>query len=202
MSLLRMPKFQRVSNSWESVVDFFSGRCGRSTKGGRPRRLMLDPLEQRTLLSLTVGNVDDQLVNQTTGVQFSSQGQSVATDDDGDFVVVWQRNDPVLYHADPNNPAPALINPSTGLPYQENERIIDPRTGGYMVDYNIYASYFTDEVQRVVLPEAIFNGGSSQPAKFSLVYGGNAIQKISITATNPLAGTTTAPDAGVADGLS
>src|SRR3972149_2149968 len=118
MSLLRKPRFQRVGSTWESIVDFFSGRNRRRARGGRNRRLMIDPLEQRTLLSLTVTpvNLSDQLVNQTPGDQWtgdlitedptdttimpslsSSTGvsttQAVGVNNNGDFVVTWTRYD-------------------------------------------------------------------------------------------------------------
>ncbi len=192
MSLLRMPKFQRIGSSWESIVDFFSGRNRRPAKGGRNRRLTVDPLEERMLLTLSVGNLNDQLVNQTPielvssvpgsstpipidlstyvqlGMQSTSAGKWIAVDHNGDFVVVWTRVDPVLYNSATMAP---MNNPLTGLPYKNNDMIYNPSTASYMSDSNIYARYYTDEVQRITLPTGLFNNGS-QPAKFSLVYGG------------------------------
>ena len=56
-------------------------------------------------------------------------GKSVATDNNGDFVVVWQQNDPV--------------------------GVTDPTTGQPMTDANIYARYYTDAVQRIDLPTGV-----------------------------------------------
>ena len=198
MSLLRMPKFQRIGNSWESILDFFSGRNRRRPAGGRNRRLMIDPLEERMLLTVSIGNTTDQSVSQTLGSQttgttsnpnLSYTGatgtQAVATDDNGDFVVAWTRYDP-------------LIDPETGL------QVINPTTGYGVTEANIYARYYTDEVQRITLPSSIFKTLSSgsvdptqNPAKFSLVYGGNAVQKITISQTD----TTGTSTAGTAKGV-
>jgi hypothetical protein len=177
MSFMRLPKFQRVGSSWESIVDFFTGKKNRRAKGGhnKNRRLMLDPLEERMLLSLSVGNLHDQFVNQSL-IQISSMidpqtnlpiglqdsttigstvaGRSVAAAHNGDFVTVWTQNNYV-------------IDPATGSYYT------DPATGNVITDSNIYARYFTDEVQRITLP-----AGST---KFSLVYGGNMTQKITFS---------------------
>ncbi|MGA2796550.1 MAG: hypothetical protein ABSE63_03115, partial [Thermoguttaceae bacterium] len=148
-------------------MDFFSGRNLRKAAGGRNRRLMIDPLEERMLLTVTTSILPDQLVNQTPGIQgtgtTSSSGstvytstQSVATDNNGDFVVAWTRYDQI-FDPEANN----------GL-------------GGYVQDANIYARYYTDEVQRIVLPVGA--------TKFSLVYGGNSVQKISFSTVSPIAG--------------
>ncbi len=198
MSLYRMPKYQRVGNTWESIVEFFNGGKRRRAKGGRQRRLMIDPLEERMLLTLTVGNPTDNLVNaavlnfigtlqgQTTpttpqgrnsqanvqlGSQYTDFGQAVAIDHNGDFVVAWTRVDPVIDN--------------------HGNLVIDPTTSSYMTDANIYARYYTDEVQRIVLPAAVLNGTANQPYSFSLLYGGNAVQKISFSAGTPEGGTAT-----------
>lgn len=175
MSLLRMPKFQRIGSSWESVMDFFSGRSRRRASSGRKnRRLVIDSLEERMLLTIAANMTSDQLVNQTTGSQTTADlstynmstginpgTQAVASDNNGDFVVVWTRTDSV---ADPDHP------------------------GNFVQDQNIYARYYTDEVQRIVLP--------SSAAKFSLTYGGNAIEKISFSLTIPVGGTQEDPIQG------
>ncbi len=195
MSLLRMPKFQRIGTSWESIADFFSGRNRRRPAGGHNRRLMIDPLEQRMLLSVSIGNANDQTVSQTLGSQTTGTAegiaanrflfdtgtagtQAVASDHNGDFVVAWTRYDP-------------LIDPETG------QQVRDPLSGSYMTEGNIYARYFTDEVQRITLPaQMLMNSGTQLPA-FSLLYGGNAVQKISISQVYPSGSTTAGTVQGV-----
>ena len=115
----------------------------------RHRGLRIEQFEERMLLSVAPVNVTDQLINQVaTGSQYlgdmvSTQdqaapgtnyngtgttvtpvtGQSVATDNKGDFVVVWTRYD----------------NTTDSL-------------GNTISDANIYARYYTDAVQRIDLP--------------------------------------------------
>jgi hypothetical protein len=194
MSLLRKQKYQRVGNTWDNIVDFFSGRSRKRAKGGQKnRRLLVDPLEERMLLTLAPGNLNEQLVNQTFGSQStgyystnvlptsSTTTQAVASDHNGDFVVAWTRYDP-------------LLDPVTGL----QTTITDPITGlSRNTDANIYARYFTDDVQRITLPSSMLNSGAKIPA-FSMLYGGNAVQKISITSSTPPANIATSlPVSGV-----
>ena len=55
----------------------------------KPRRLMIDALEERTLLSVSPASIESKLL--TTGSSISSM--HMAEDAKGDFVVVWQQND-------------------------------------------------------------------------------------------------------------
>jgi hypothetical protein len=133
----RLPKSRRSGKRMESVKKFF-GLGGRQKDAVRkPRRLMIDPLEQRQLLTVSVGNLADHLVNQTllgpgnaipvpADTQTTIAGQSMATDHNGDIVVTWTRVDPVLF-----DPATTMTttNPITGLPYAQYDPIIDPTTG-------------------------------------------------------------------------
>ncbi|MGQ9562429.1 MAG: hypothetical protein ACUVQG_00745, partial [Thermogutta sp.] len=131
------------------------------------RRLRLDALEERTLLSVTPVDILDKLVNQSLIPSGGTiAGQSLAVDADGDFVVVWTRYD-VIY------------DPSTGLP------MIDPLTGQPQTEANVYARYLTDEVQRITLPSGVLNDTvPTQYARFSLIYGGTTlVQKLTISAT-------------------
>ncbi|MBN1588420.1 MAG: hypothetical protein JW888_02795, partial [Pirellulales bacterium] len=140
------------------------------------RRLVVDPLEARQLLSVSPMGPNDQLVNQSyvgdladayeVWDQDTLSGQSVAVDDDGDFVVTWTRYD-------------LVIDPDTG------DYVIDPITGFELVESNVYARYFTDEVQRVALPTelGVDNVAGSAYGKFSLTVGGNEVQKLTITSS-------------------
>ena len=170
MSLLRSPKLRSLRSRLASIRDRFGGKSGRGATPRKHRPLAVDPLEERVLLSVAPADWDDVLVNQitTTEQQGTVHANSVAVDHDGDFVVAWTRYDEVL-------------DPTSGLP------IIDIDSGEPMLDANVYARYFTDDVQRLTLPDALIADGNDDGmgGSFSLIYGGNEIQKISITATNP-----------------
>jgi hypothetical protein len=156
---------------WGRVV----GTERRAPAARKPRRLMIDQLEERTLLSISAGGVTDQLINQNTitlPAQLSTNasqlqqgiyaqvaealvtGKSVATDNNGDFVVTWSQNDGVL---DANGNV-----------------ITDPNTGLAMTDDNVYARYFTNAMQRIDIPTGV--------SSFQIHYGGDEIQKLTISA--------------------
>ncbi|MCC6124849.1 MAG: hypothetical protein IT426_07805 [Pirellulales bacterium] len=183
----RLPKSRRGGKRMESVKKFFGLGGRRKDPARKARRLMIDPLEQRQLLSLSVGNLNDILVNQTVSTSLGTiAGQSLAVDHAGDAIAVWTRIDAVRF--DPNNPPGVTINPLTNLPYQEYEQIIDPRTGAGMIDSNIYARYLTNQVQRIVLPESLFTSNTTKLGNpyFSMLYSGGEVQQmLSFSYTNP-----------------
>ncbi len=80
--------------------------------------------------------------------------QSVASDDNSDFVVTWARYDPLLS--------------SNGTPVADAK-------GVPIIEGNIYARYYTNEVQRITLP----SGTSS----FKLDYNTSEEQELSLTST-------------------
>ncbi len=171
MSLFRIPKFWERSQENKSRLR----RGPKSLSRSMFRHPAIDPLEERTLLSLTVMDVDDELVNeQFEADQITATAKSIAVDHDGDFVVVWTRNDRVE------------VNPATGLPW------VDPRTGITLTDENIYARYFTDEMQQITIPAGLLGDSNSDGnnsagdtiARFSMVYGGPEIQKITISSAH------------------
>ncbi len=167
MSLFAWPKWQRLASGFHKVGERFSARSRRGATQASRRRLLFDPLEERTLLSVSVNQLDDGLVNQyNSGAQSTISAQSVAVDDDGDFVVVWTRIDDVVD--------------------EFGDPIVDPETGDYMTDANIYARYFTDEVQQITLPEAVAldnDADASTFGEFTLTYGGNEVQELLFSAT-------------------
>lgn len=70
-------------------------RFGREPSPTRRRRRELEPLEKRLVLSLSP--VGDEVAITTPlddVIQFTSFGRSMAVDNDGDFVVVWEQYDP------------------------------------------------------------------------------------------------------------
>jgi len=173
MSLFRLPKLRGIASRVGHLRNRFVGRDStRSVSERVHRRLLIDPLETRQLLSVSPAGPTDHLVNESfigdVGTEYevynltTLAGQSVAVDDDGDFVVTWTRYDYVL--------------DATGA------RMTDPINGGYLTDSNIYARYFTDEVQRVTLPSALATDNvAGQYGRFSLSIGGPEIQKLTIS---------------------
>ncbi|MEN6407451.1 MAG: leishmanolysin-related zinc metalloendopeptidase [Thermoguttaceae bacterium] len=178
MSQLKTSKKRTFGKAWERIWDSLTGNSRSSCQDRKPRRLVVDPLEARQLLSITAGGASDVLINQTainslyvqeaqdqlTGANSAAlSGKSVAIDNNGDFVVVWSRNDGVYQ-------------------YDASGKVVgvekDPATGVAMTDYNVYARYFTSAVQRVTLAD----GTSS----FSLQYSGTAVQQITFSSdTSP-----------------
>ncbi|MDZ7616183.1 MAG: hypothetical protein U1E05_04215, partial [Patescibacteria group bacterium] len=150
-------------NKWSDLTAVLNGgtvRRRKSSPASRNRRLTLDPLEERQLLSVSPGHVDDQLVAAMSDVssQYTLAAQSIGVDHDGNFVITWTRNDPI-YNSDGD-----LI----------------------ATESNIYARYYTDEVQRITLPVgALDNANPNTYARFDLTYGGNEIQQLTITTTTP-----------------
>ncbi len=169
MSRLRKPTVRHLGSAWERIWSRVGGTERRAPAACKHRRLLIDQLEERTLLSISAAGVTDQLINQGTvtlpaqlttatnpslATQAMVTGKSVATDNNGDFVVVWAQNDGV-YDANGN-------------------AIIDPNTGLAMSDDNVYARYFTDAMQRLDIPTGI--------SSFQIHYGGDEIQKLTISA--------------------
>ncbi len=173
MSIFRMPTLNSISSRFERIQDRMArrSRWGSGAQHQKQRHLTLDPLEERQLLSVSAADYTDIQVNQTVSEDEISMttyrwdnAQSMAMDDDGDFVVTWARYDEVLD--------------------ENGNYITDPTTGEIIRDANIYARYFTDEVQRISIPDELTeNNVDGQYGEFYIKYGGNEIQQISISAT-------------------
>ena len=163
----RALKKQKQSGAWERIWNRLMGSEPRQRVGYKPRRLVMDQLEERTLLSVVPTGVTDQLINQSamtnpaiTPTVFNSAtttdamlaGKSVASDNNGDFVAVWSQNDGV-YDANGNV-------------------VIDQNTKQAMTDDNVYASYYTQAMQRIDLPVSA--------ASFQVRDSGNEIQELTI----------------------
>jgi len=178
MTLFALPSWRRVASGFHKVRERLFTRDSRGVTEATRRRLMIDPLEQRTLLSVTAGLLEDLLVNQvvnesaqaTSSVIFrntdyalDSTAQAVAADNDGDFVVAWTRYDPML---------------------DANGDPVFDIFGNPLTDANVYARYFTDETQQIVLPDQLLDDDlPSSSGKFSLVANGPELQKLTVTAT-------------------
>ena len=167
MSRLRTSKSRKSGSPWQRLRDSLFSVESRGARERKPRRLRVDALEERTLLSVSPVNPTDTLVNQNTAaIQTTLAGQSVASDHNGDFVAVWTRQDTVL--------------DSSG------DVVLDPSTGAAMTSTDVYARYFTQDVQRITLPAGVLTGaGSGAYGHFSLLYGGNEVQEITFTQATP-----------------
>jgi hypothetical protein len=167
----------------ESLCQRWRGKGRRGRPRQKARRLLFDPLEQRQLLSVTPVQTADTLVNNalnavgvttgtTAGITTGGVGpyavqvdnQSVATNENGDYVVTWTSYDPLM-------------------------------SNGKQVgtEGNIYARYYTNEVQRITLPSGVLtqNKGGTY-GNFQLIYNGSQQMELAITETS-------APFAGMAD---
>ncbi|MBN2293490.1 MAG: hypothetical protein JXM70_13760, partial [Pirellulales bacterium] len=171
MSLFRLPKLQKLASTAGTIRNRLSRKSGKGKSALERvnRRLLIDTLEERQLLTVAPNNlydpylhlIPDQINQILVNEEYAQEqrtiaGHAVATDGDGDFVVAWTRYDQTL----------------------------DPKTGIIYDDANIYARYFTDEVQRIVLPEGVLDDATNGYASFTLDYNGNEIQTISITASH------------------
>ena len=110
-------KNRRIGTSvFGSIRKKAKGLLSQQRARSKPRRLQIDSLEDRILLSVVPADTQDMLVNQPTALtssgtvngvtgsgvtQTTMTGQSVATDDQGDFVVTWTTQDPVTYNGKP-----------------------------------------------------------------------------------------------------
>lgn len=173
MSLLRKSKARKTGSTWKRLRDRLFGDA-RGLNERKNRRLAIDPLEERTLLTVSVGNISAILVansgqNATIGSSMMSSssfmsGSTVAsaTDKDGDTIVAWAQSD-----------------------------------NG---DSNIYARYLTNEVQQISLPAEVLNNAiKNKLGTVSLTFGGNEVQQLKIstaTISGPDASSERAPVTG------
>ncbi|MBP3558853.1 MAG: hypothetical protein J6K20_14280, partial [Thermoguttaceae bacterium] len=78
-------------NKIGSVAELLTGRFAKKrlekTRGQKPTKLLLDQLEERQLLSLTVGTTDNILVND--GWQDVRGEIAVDSNNAGDMIVAW-----------------------------------------------------------------------------------------------------------------
>ena len=164
MSFFHLPKFSRSLSTRPRSRTGGRSPATRSVRDMAFRRLRIDTLEDRRLLSLTLPSTTDMLVNNATSLASNattvSSGESTATDPSGDFVVTWSQTD-------------TLASGET--------------------ESNIYARYFTNEEERIFLPSSVAstNAGQTLFGQFDLRMYGNQgdVQEISISGgTNPSTG--------------
>ena len=172
MSLLPRLRLVGLRSAYQRACEYFAP-AKRPLKGARrTRRLCIDPLEERQLLTVTADTgltiasslAANNYLNSSSSSDIASvatvSSQAVATDDSGDEVVTWTQTDPVW----------------------------DAELNQYIYDQNIYAEYLTHDTQQISLdPNA---------TSFYLVYGGTTItQKLSFnqssTSNSDIAGNVT-----------
>ena len=66
MSLLKKSKTRKIGSAWERLRNALFAGERRGLRERKPRRLRIDPLEERVLLSVAPVNTQDMLINQTT----------------------------------------------------------------------------------------------------------------------------------------
>ena len=165
MSSFRPARLLRLASGFQSLRNRFSSRPSRTITERAFRRLMIDPLEERALLSVSPLNTGDVLVSSPQGAigtyQWTNPGRSIATDNNGDQVVAWTVQSDVLDAA--GNP---IVNPK------------DPTGASLITETNIDARYLTNDMQELVTPST---------GTISLEFGGDQngheVQQLSINAT-------------------
>lgn len=168
----------RKNKVW-GVAELLTGRFAKKrlekARAQKSTKLLIDQLEERQLLSLTVGTTDNILVNDA----WQDVRGEIAVDSNnaGDVVVAWTGADRL------KNPAYDATDPESS-PYLLDEN------GEYVEDLNIYARYLTDEVQIITIPEELvpgteitgLNGETKkvQSGSFELIYNAYETQRFSI----------------------
>lgn len=158
----------------------------KKAKRSKTRHLSIDPLEERQMLSITPGTATELTINEfdprTLGsdsngnaykISITTTGdESMSAADNGDFVMTWTQVEP-LWIRDANG---VQITDAYGyyVAYED-------QYGNAMYESNVYARYFTDEVQRLVLPNALTtdNAKDGVMGEFQIRYGGNEVQRLS-----------------------
>ena len=142
---LRLPKIQNLGNAWDRIWNRLLGTSLHDIHDRKPRSLRIDPLEERQLLSISADATT--LLVSSTSSQYTLGAQSVATDDNGDVVVVW-----------------------TGV-----DSVLDSEKNTYISDSNIYAKYLTQNVQQIALAQntkyfsLIYGSAQTSDGKLAIV---------------------------------
>jgi hypothetical protein len=203
MSFFEITK--KIATSLERI--FSSPKSQRKPETLKIRRLLIDPLEERQLLSVNTVTPNEQTVaapdyftnmNSTptmssnvfmiagndsyggvTYIETEWSTDYMASNNQGDAIITWAQDD-FVYQM--NEDGTYQLDPATGLPIRKIDRF-----GNFYSDYNIYAQYLTDEVQRVTIPQELLNDNIAKSGSFKLVYAPHEVQKLSIktvTASN------------------
>ncbi|MCL2117526.1 MAG: trypsin-like serine protease [Planctomycetaceae bacterium] len=160
------------------------------------RRLHIDPLEERQLLSVNVVMPQEKILTPFTlhssptisasnffinnsssygGAQYTETYWSndyMASNNQGDTVITWTQND-FVYRMDVNG---NYVRDANGNPIRLTDNF-----GNYYDDYNIYAQYLTNQVERITLPaELLDNLVSNVDSSFKVIYAPYTVQQLSI----------------------
>ncbi len=169
MSLFQMPSLRKVFASLDGFRSPRRRNDRKASKAGwrEPRSLTMDPLEERILLTVSATTTEAQLVTEalssisswpTSATDEVNQQPAVAVDDDGNFVIVWTQND----HTDTQTESDGTVT------------VLD-------TDYNVYARYFTDSVQRITLDDSVLDPAQAGTyALLSLGYNGSEVQTLTL----------------------
>ena len=170
--------FTRKNKVWgvaESLLSRVLKKDADRTHAQKVKKLVIDQLEERQMLSLTVATTENLLVN--TSWQDIRGDVAVDSNEAGDVVVAWTAADRLANpDYDPSDP--------TSLQYLTDEN------GNYVEDLNIYARYLTDEVQIITIPEEcvpgtkLDDGTIVQSGSFELIYNAYETQRFSIYTSN------------------
>ena len=191
---------RKIANS---LIGVFSNEKKHKKAMFQPRRLHIDPLEERQLLSVNVvmpqekmltsfselssptitGRAFHILSNDSYGGATSMESiwsnDYMASNNQGDTVIVWSQND-FVYRMDKDG---NYVEDKDG-----NRVLMIDNFGNAYDDYNIYAQYLTNQVERLTIPEELLtNNVAGSFGSFDLVYAPYTVQKLSIksiTSTN------------------
>ena len=172
MSLTQKNKVWGVA---ESLLNRITKKSEDKTRSQKATKLGIDPLEERQMLSLTVGTTENLLVNST----WQDIRGDVAVDSNmsGDVVVAWTAAD-------------RLANPDYDATDPTSSRYLQDETGAYVEDLNVYARYLTNEEQIITIPEELVPGATLsdgtkvQSGSFQLIYNAYETQRLSIFSSN------------------
>ena len=166
---------KKVLGVAESLLSRIMKKDDAGARSQKARKLCIDHLEERQMLSLTVATTDNLLVNSSW--QDIRGDVAVDSNEAGDVVVAWTAADRLANpDYDPNDP--------TSSPY------LTDSNGNYVEDLNIYGRYLTDEVQIITIPEecvpgtTLGDGTKVQTGSFELIYNAHETQRLSIFSSN------------------
>ena len=188
----------------ESLSGIFSSSQKHKKDAFKPRRLHLDPLEERQLLAVNVVMPQEQMLtslsphssptisgntfyinssNSYGGAEYTETvwgNDYMASNNQGDTVITWTQNDYVY-----------RMNANGEFYYENGEKVrLTDQFGNFYDDYNVYAQYLTDQVDRVSIPMELLNDNiSGINGSFKMVYAPNEMQRLSIKTVTEANGT-------------
>ncbi|MDO5309716.1 MAG: trypsin-like peptidase domain-containing protein [Planctomycetia bacterium] len=175
---MSLSRNNRVWGVAESLLDRMTKKRKARAHEQKSTKLAIDRLEERQMLSLTVGTTENLLVNESW--QDIRGDIAVDSNESGDVIVAWTAAD-------------RLKNPNYDPTDETSSYYLLDDNGDYVEDLNVYARYLTNEVQIITLPEECVPGkvettdGSTLDVKsgsFELIYNAYETQRLSIFNSN------------------